>query len=344
MTDLLPTQRPLTREELDAILAPLGRVAHDWPMSGGTFSAVQGVELADGATVVAKTSVPDAPAPGGRSRLLAYERDMLRSERDNLALVAGLADVPAPEVLLADLTREVADVDVLVMSLVPGMPWDSAADVMTPAANARAFTQVGRVLAALGAVRGPLFGFPAGGFALGDNAWPGFVRRLVEATVGDADAWGVDVEPRRLLAAVDAAEDALAEVEEPTLVHADLWHGNVLVDPSTGDVTGVVDFERSLFGDPLWGLAGGETHSSGPFEPAKLRGYEAALGRALPRDDATATGLDRAADLRVALYRLWSMAVQLVEIEPRGFTGDWLAAHRRSIRDNRERLSRILGV
>ncbi|WP_062312722.1 phosphotransferase family protein [Demequina rhizosphaerae] len=335
MTDLLPTQRPLARDELEAVLAPLGRVTDHWLLSGGTFSAVQGVELDGGGTIVVKTSVPEVRDGAGRSRLLGYEHDMLRSERDNLALVAGLG-LPAPRVLLEDFSRAVADVDVLVMSLVPGMPWDDATAVMTPEANARAFHEVGEILAALGAVRGARFGFPAGGFRLGDDTWPGFLRRLVASAVDDAAAWGVDVEAGRLAAAVEASSGALAEVTAPTLVHADLWHGNVLVDPQTGEVTGVVDFERSLFGDPLWGLAGGETHSSGPFEPAKVRGYEAGTGQPLVMDDAAVR--------RVALYRLWSMAVQLTEIEPRGFAGDWLDGHRASIRANRDRLHAILGV
>ncbi|MDN4476252.1 aminoglycoside phosphotransferase family protein [Demequina sp. SYSU T00192] len=335
MTSLLPTQRPLARDELGAVLAPLGRVADHWLLSGGTFSAVQGVELVGGGTVVVKTSVPEVRDIRGRSRLLGYEHDMLGAERDNLALVAGLG-IPAPRIVLEDFSREAADVDVLVMTMLPGMAWDSAVDVMTPATNDRALHQVGGILAALGSVRGPRFGFPADGFRLGDDTWPGFLRRLVASAVDDAAAWDVDIEPRRLEAAVDVAAGALAEVTEPTLVHADLWHGNVLVDPQTGDITGVVDFERSLFGDPLWGLAGGETHASGPFESAKVRGYEAATGRPL--------AMGRAAELRVALYRLWSMAVQLTEIGPRGFEGPWLDGHRASLRANRERLHAILGV
>lgn len=329
MNGSLPTQRPLTPAELDAVLAPLGRVAAQWPMSGGTFSAVQGVELRSGETVVVKTSVPD-PA-----RLLTYEHDLLTAERDMLDLVRQV-DVPAPRVLLDDFARSVTDVDVLVMTCVPGMPWDTATEVMTAEANARAFEQVGEIVARLAELRGARFGMPAAGFSLGGDTWPAFMRALVDATASDAERWDVDVQADRLRAALEAAGAALDAVTEPALVHADLWHGNVLVDPQTGDVTGVVDFERSLFGDPLWGLAGGETHASGPFEAAKVRGFERATGRPLPTD--------RDARMRVALYRLWSMAVQLIEIEPRGFSGDWLDGHRASILANRARLHAILGV
>ncbi|MDN4477045.1 aminoglycoside phosphotransferase family protein [Demequina sp. SYSU T00039] len=336
MTGLLPTQRPLSGPQLEALLAPLGRPAHTWLMSGGTFSAVQGVELDSGETVVVKTSVPEALDEAGRSRLLGYEHDLLRAERDHLALVAEVPDVPAPRVLAEDFSRAIADVDALVMTLAPGMPWDSARDVMTPEANARAFEEVGHVVAALAAQTGSRYGLPARDFVLGGATMRGFMSALIASAADDARAWGVDIEADRLHEAVEAAGDALDQVETPSLVHADLWHGNVLVDPQTGQVTGVVDFERSLFGDPLWGLAGGETHASGAFEAAKVRGYEAATGRPL--------AMDRAAERRVALYRLWSMAVQLVEIHPRGFSGDWIAGHEASIRANRERLHAILDV
>ena len=47
------------------------------------------------------------------------------------------------------------------------------------------------------------------------------------------------------------AHPALDEVQSPRLVHWDLWDGNVFVDPATAQITGISDFERSLWGDPL---------------------------------------------------------------------------------------------
>jgi aminoglycoside phosphotransferase (APT) family kinase protein len=45
--------------------------------------------------------------------------------------------------------------------------------------------------------------------------------------------------------------NALDEVTMPRLVHWDLWDGNIFIDPPTGKITGVIDFERVLWGDPL---------------------------------------------------------------------------------------------
>jgi len=342
---LLPTQRPLTLAELEAILAPVGRPVATRLLSGGTFSAVQAVDLADGTTVVAKTSVPHAVLPDGRTPLLTYEKDMLHAERDVLLMVEGLKGVPAPRVFHSDFTRSVVEVDVVVMDMIPGTPWNTVIDSMSPEANEHAAESVGGILAAMQHVSNDRFGYPADDFVLGATDWPTFVRMQFEAVADDAETWGVDIEAERVLAAVDRAGEALAQVTTPQLIHNDLWHGNVLLDPASGRVHGVVDFGRALFADPLWDFVGAESMRSDATTPALLRGYEAA-GGTLPwdRDAGTATGFDAAADQRTTLYRLWTLSVQYIEIVPRGFSGDWVAGHRERIRELRRVLLERAGV
>jgi len=342
---LLPTQRPLTLAELERILDPVGTPTATRILSGGTFSAVQAVDLADGRTVVAKTSVPHAALPDGRTPLLTYEHDMLHSERDTLLLVEPLAEVPAPRVIHSDFTRQVAEVDVVIMDMIPGTPWNTVIDSMSAEANERAAESVGRILAGLKAITGTRFGYPANDFRLGAEDWPGFVTALFQTVVDDAETWGVDIEAERVLAAVERGRDALADVTTPYLIHNDLWHGNVLLDPASGTVHGVVDFERALFADPLWDFVGAESMQTGPSTPALLRGYEAG-GGVLPRDASagTATGFDVAADLRTTLYRLWTLSIQYIEIVPRQFSGDWVEGHRARILELRRELLDRAGV
>lgn len=342
---LLPTQRLLSVQELEPVLDGIGTPVATRLLSGGTFSAVQAVDLADGRRVVAKVAVPEGALPDGRTPLLTYERDMLRSEHDMLRLLELVKGVPSPRVLVADFSRAHVEVDVVVTDFMPGTPWDTVLDTMSPEANERAYHEVGAILAALKDVRGRRFGYPARDFELGGDTWPEFVNLLFETVVADAAEWEVDIEADRVLAALELAQEALAEVTEPLAVHNDLWHGNVLLTPQTGEVHGVVDFERTLFGDPIWEFVGAESHTPGPTTPALLAGYEAA-GRPLPRDpDAgTVSGFTPAADLRTAIYRLWSMSVQFIEIVPRGFHGDWVAGHRESIIGVRREVLDRLGV
>lgn len=343
-TTMLPTQRPLNGPELSQVLAPLGAVTGHRLLSGGTFSAVQAADLADGSTVVLKTSVPEAALPDGRTPLLTYEHDMLATERDMLTLLSDVDGVPSPRVLLSDFTRSVADVDVVVMEYVPGTPWNTAQDSMTSEANAYAWEQVGAIMAAMQSVQGGVFGYPANDFALGAASWPAFFASLIEATIADAEEWGVDIEPDRVIDGLAVSAKALAAVTQPTLVHNDLWQGNVLLDPATGRVEGVVDFERALFGDPLQDFCGAASMSTGPIEPSLLAGYADAGGLVPRSSQSTPTGLDELADARLTLYRLWSMSVQLTEIVPRGFHGDWVSGHRATINANRAELFAQLGV
>lgn len=342
---MLPTQRPLELAELEHLLDGVGTPVATRMLSGGTFSAVQAVDLADGRTVVAKTSVPVGALEDGRTPLLTYEHDMLRSEHDTLRLVESMPGVPAPRVLAADFTREHFNVDAIVMTMIEGTPWDTVIETMSAEANEHAAHQVGGILASMKAATAPRFGYPANDFALGGETWPEFFVKLMETVVADAEQWGVDIEASRVMKAVRQGVDALEEVTAPVLLHNDLWHGNVLLDPATGHVHGVVDFERSLFGDPLWDFVGAESMQTGPTTPALLAGFEAA-GGTLPRgpDAGTPTGFTQSADVRTTLYRLWTLSVQFIEIVPRGFHGEWVTGHRDKILRLRAALLERAGV
>jgi aminoglycoside phosphotransferase (APT) family kinase protein len=50
---------------------------------------------------------------------------------------------------------------------------------------------------------------------------------------------------------LEAQFAVLEAVQTPRLVHWDLWDGNIFVDPQTLRVSGLIDFERALWGDPL---------------------------------------------------------------------------------------------
>jgi len=63
-------------------------------------------------------------------------------------------------------------------------------------------------------------------------------------------------DPRDVWELASAAERHSAELDEitePRLLHGDLWTANVLVDPETAalTITGVCDWDRAKWGDPL---------------------------------------------------------------------------------------------
>jgi aminoglycoside phosphotransferase (APT) family kinase protein len=309
-----PTQRLLSSADIqDIVGSPVLEAAE---LSGGGFAAVWRATLTDGRQVVVKVGPPPT------ARLLAYERGLIRREAEYFRLVADRA--PVPSVLAT------SD-DWIVTTLLPGRPLTSAD---SPLARA----QLGAVLAAIHKITGPHFGYvsdpapdagpvahpalrpgpvahlspgsagdresgPSGDRASGAD-WPTAFAAMVGALRADAAAWGVPLPP--LDGVVERHADVLASVTRPALLHFDLWDGNVLAGPS-GELTGLVDGERYLYGDPLLDLVSPalfrriEDMPDHPF----LRGY----GR---------TEFDRSARIRLALYRLHLYVLMLAEAPSRG--------------------------
>jgi aminoglycoside phosphotransferase (APT) family kinase protein len=307
-----PTQRGLTRADLAAhVRAGLGAdavLADAAELGGGGFAAVWRLRLGDGRDVVLKAG----PPPG--TPLLRYETGIVAAEADYYRRVRAAAPgVPVPEVLAA------GDDWVLVTHL-PGLP---LTDVGGDAADAVRH-QVGAALARIHQVTGPRYGYPAP--RTGAATWPAAFAAIVDDLLDDAVTWGVALPVPAALIRDTVARHAglLAAVDRPALLHVDLWDGNVLAE---GDrLTGLVDGERHLYGDPLLDLVSPALFRRIEDEPAHplLRGYAEAAGRAL--------GLDRR---RLALYRAHLYLLMLVEMPSRGMAAD---------RDRRDLLQGMLSA
>jgi aminoglycoside phosphotransferase (APT) family kinase protein len=294
-----PTQRDLTRADLDAHLrAALGADAalrDAAELGGGGFAAVWRLRLTDGRDVVLKVG----PPPG--TPLLRYEAGLAAAESDYYRRVrAGAPDVPVPDVLAA------GD-DWVLVSHLPGRP---LTDLSGDAADAVRH-QLGAALARLHTVTGPRYGYPAP--RTGAATWPAAFAAIIDDLLADAVTWGVELPVPATLIQDTVARHArlLAVVDRPALLHVDLWDGNVLAE---GDrLTGLVDGERHLYGDPLLDLVSPALFRRIEEEPAHplLRGYAEAAGRPLP--------LDRR---RLALYRAHLYLLMLVEMPSRGMTAD----------------------
>ncbi|MGC5165593.1 phosphotransferase family protein [Luteimicrobium sp. DT211] len=331
----------LTDEQLAALCAPLGRPVSSERLPGGLFAAVHAVTLDDGRRVVVKAGTADA------ARLLTYERGIIGTEAAFLRLVHATPEAPSdlvPQLLHEDRSRTAFPGDAVVMTYVDGVPWSQAAEAaeragapLDPATTARVQRAVGGALACLHRARGSLYGYPAPEAGLARTTWPDAFAAMIEAVLDDAVRWGITVPSFAVREAVVRGEHALARVTTPRLVHGDLWAGNVLVDPATLEVTGVIDGERALFGDPLFDLMAADAMGTGGIPAPYLEGYRAAGGTlAEPR---TPAAEDEA--LRLRLYRLYLHLVMHVEQGPRGPAAP---EHRAHVTQNLDALVGRLGA
>jgi aminoglycoside phosphotransferase (APT) family kinase protein len=300
-----------SNDALATVVAPLGRLVGAEQLTGGMFATTYRVTLEDGRRVVVKT------APTETHKLLTYERDLLRTE----ALVYGLADgrpeLLMPTVLLTDYTRTVLPSDVLVVSHLPGTPMLDAGMAGDEARSRRLEADLGAYLARQHGITGPRFGYPNAEAGLQADTWPEAFGLVVEALLADAERWGTALPAAEIRSALTRHAGALAEVTTPVLVHTDLWPGNLFVDPASGELVGVIDTERALWGDPLFDLVGADPMWNG-MSAHLLAGYA--------RETGSVWDVDRpAAATRLRLYRLLMALIMKVETAPRAYEGDWVA-------------------
>ncbi|MFD7817718.1 phosphotransferase family protein [Streptomyces sp. NPDC059785] len=288
----------------------------DWrvecELTDGWFNSAYRVTADHGMSAVVKLGpAPDAP-------VLKYERGIMGTEADFYRRVTAHRKVPIPELLHAES-------DFLLISVLPGEPWNKAAARLPREAREKLLRRVGEIVADLHAIRegAGLFGCPAPEAGLLADDWPTAFTAMVEAILEDAERWrsplGVSTDEVR--ARVEAGADALEEVRQPSLVHFDLWPGNIFVDGVSvpGDpprVSGIIDHERAFWGDPV----------------AELVSLEI-CGDVGPGSDFLAGYLDGGGELeytpaalrRLALYRLYFSLILVVECGPRGYRGDYVA-------------------
>ncbi|ARU51807.1 hypothetical protein CBR64_10220 [Cellulosimicrobium cellulans] len=357
------TKTSVTHDQLAAIVAPLGEAVRAEALSGGMFASVFAVDLAprpdgggpDGvpARVVVKVTGADT------MRLLRYEHGILTTE-DAAYRAAHAAGLPVPRVLHTDLTRAHVDGDALVVTFLDGALWSGRE--LDAAATAVVRRGLGSFMARLHGITGDRFGYPARASDLAAATWPDAFARMVGAVLDDARRWGVELPETRVLDAVARHRDLLARVTVPRLVHADLWPGNVLLgraDDGPGSaehaddltIVGVLDAERSLWGDPLFELAGADQLGVGAVDPDLLAGY-AAAGRApglepgpeLGLGDGTPGAGDADAWTRLSLYRAYLACLLVVEVVPRAYEGEWVEGYAATARANLGRMLDALGA
>ena len=240
-----------------------------------------------------------AEAAGESSVVRIYARPSHRGQAAHevdaalLRLVRGL--IPVPEVLEARRADEAAGLPaLLVTSFLAGRRADQLLPELDPAGVAVLGAHLGDLLADLGGMpmvaTGPFLDARLTIGSFGDvDGLPGFVEAHASALahLSDDEASGLEE-------VAVAAQVLLDTIGRHCLVHSDLNPKNLLVDPDSLEVTGVLDWEFAHAGHPFTDLGNLLRFERDPvLTEAVLDTYVARRGG----DIADALALGRAADL-----------------------------------------------
>lgn len=292
-----PTRRSLSFEDVAALARQSldAEVAAAHPLDGGGFAAVWRVDLADGRRTVVKVG-PAAGVP-----LLRYERDLIPAEAAYLAMAADAGlNLPLPRLLRNGN-------DWLFATFLPGTP-------LSVVDSTAARTELGAAVARLHTLEGTAFGY-SGDRPHGDT-WRRAFTAMIDNLLDDAADWAVAVPAEAIRDAVRRCDKVLDQVERPALLHFDLWDGNVLAD--AGHLTGLVDGERWLHGDPLMDLVS-------PALYRRIEDLDHPFTRGYYGGPHT---FDESERIRLSLYRLHLYLLMTVEMPSRGMTTQQYAVRR----------------
>lgn len=269
-------------------------------LTEGFFNVAYEVALPD-RTVILKV------APPADARVMSYERNIMKAEVEALRLVKEKTNVPVPDVLYYDDSHTLCNAEYFFMEKIEGdnfftlknqgqIPYEVQNDI---------FRQVGRYNYEMNQIPGTTFGY-LGQSELQGVCWKEVFLAMLEDVLKDGENIEIDLgttDYSEVRGLVKEASFALEEVKEAHFVHWDLWDGNIFV--KDGRITGIIDFERALWAEPLM-----EFYFRGHINIKEFyEGYGA--------------NLNEQAKVRSLLYDMYLFLIMIVETKYRMYPDDW---------------------
>lgn len=213
-------------------------------LTEGYFNAAYEIFLSNGKSVILKI------APSKETRIMTYEKNMMVSEVETMKMVQQTGEIPLPKVIGFDDSCEICKAPYFFMEKVEGKSLQSVKDNLPPEQLTAIEIEIGRINRRINEISCPRFGYP-GQPAFQGHEWYPVFQKMLKAGIDDAQRGSVDLKIpiSGLLSCLEKDKAVFDEVKEPKLVHWDCWEGNVFVH--NGGVSGIIDWERSLWGDPL---------------------------------------------------------------------------------------------
>lgn len=216
-------------------------------LNDGFYNISYLVRLADDSEVVLKV------APPKDVEILTYEIDIMKAEVLFYQLSKKHTEVPVPEVFGEDFSMELIPHPYYFMSKLEGIPLNHIKNIDQDTRK-DIYIQLAKILGQIHNIKGSTFGYISMEEACRDKNYFDAFMVSVKAIIDDGKAKTNEfpIPIRDLEALFNKCSHAFNEVKIPSMVHFDLWDGNIFVleDKDGIQIEGIIDFERGFYGDP----------------------------------------------------------------------------------------------
>lgn len=231
------------RQMVEKCFSPLALKEYT-ELTEGYFNVAYKVTLSNDQKVILKV------APKKDVRVMTSERNIMFTEVESMKTAARYEGIPVPEVLGFDDSCTLCESPYFFMEKIEGDSLNAVRESLTPAQLESIYIESGKIGKTINEIVCPCFGYPGQAEFQGDTWYPVF-RKMLEGCIEDARAGQVNIKipADEIWEQLEKDRPVFEEVTEPKLVHWDCWDGNVFVQD--GKITGIIDWERCIWGDPL---------------------------------------------------------------------------------------------
>ena len=210
-------------------------------LTEGMCNVTYNITFTDGYECILKIAAKD------RNGNTSNEISLMEAEVTAMKLVRDHCSFKVADVLAYDCSKTICDGDYFFMEKLPGTNYSFIKDKMPEETKRNLAKEIGGISKQLCSITNPQFGF------LGDtkryDSLADFLRTMLTNLISDGQKKNVDLgcETDRLMEEFETEKHIFDEVQSATLVHWDMWEGNVFIEDD--HVSGIIDWERAMWGE-----------------------------------------------------------------------------------------------
>ncbi|MCQ2241663.1 phosphotransferase family protein [Treponema sp.] len=212
-------------------------------IDSGFFNAIYKITFSDDFQSILKIETDD------RSCLMKNEVEMMEAEVSALSLLKDKLTVKVPEVYYFDGSRKICSGKYFFMEFLEGQRYSDIKDTLPKETKEKIDYKIGKLVKEIAEIQNPVYK-TLGGSETFETLFD-FTSFLLGNVVSDAESKKMDffISKEELFELLEKDRRCFDCNVTPSLVHYDLWEGNIFIQ--NDEITGIIDLERALFGDPL---------------------------------------------------------------------------------------------
>ena len=211
-------------------------------LTEGMCNVTYDIAFDDGSESILKIAAKD------RTGNTSNEVNLMQAEINAMKLVSENCSFKVADVQYYDTSNTICDGNYFFMEKLKGDNFFLVREKMSDEAIAVIDNEIGKISRELSEVRNQKFGF------LGEDkrydSLFSFVKQMLGNLILDAKRKDIDIlyDEQTFMERLKKDKASFEGVREASLVHWDMWEGNVFV--KDGHVSGIIDWERALWGEP----------------------------------------------------------------------------------------------